>query len=71
MSGEHDWTRGMSVEIAALFVQQPEVVQRAYLEFYADRRMRKAAHRDTLEAFIAGWTMHEHAGRQRRTRVAA
>ena len=71
MLGEHDWTRGMSAEIAALFVQQPQVVQRAYLVFYADRQMRKAAHRDTLEAFIAGWTMRGDTGRQRRPRVAA
>lgn len=71
MSGDHDWTRGMSAEIAALFVQQPEVVQRAYLGFYADRRMRKGAHRDTLEAFLAGWTMRGYTTRQRRTRVAA
>jgi hypothetical protein len=63
---EHDWTRGMSAEVAAVFLEQPRVVQRAYLEFFADRRERRAAHRDTLEAFIAGWTM-----RGRVTRKAA
>ncbi len=69
MTDDHDWTRGMSAEIGALFDQQPEAVQRAYLEFYADRRMRKAAHRDTLEAFIAGWTMRGRV--TARTRKAA
>jgi len=63
---DRDWTRGMSPEITALFAQQPLVLQRAYLEFYAERRMRKAAHRDTLEAFIAGWTMRGRTARRAR-----
>jgi hypothetical protein len=71
MTDEHDWTRGMSAEIAALFGQQPVVVQRAYLEFYANRRMRKAAHRDTLEAFIAGWATRGRLTATTRARKAA
>jgi hypothetical protein len=60
-----DPTRGMSGAIAADFQRQPAALRAAYLEFFADRENRKAAHRDTLEAFIAGWNRHRHSVRRR------
>lgn len=71
VTGGRDWTRGMSPEIATAFRQQPPELQRAYLAFYAERRMRKAAHRDTLESFIAGWTMRGQATTRVRRQAAA
>jgi hypothetical protein len=63
-------TRGMSHDIAAEFARLPRDCRQAYLRFFTERQNRRAAHRDTLEAFAAGWTMRGQAT-PRRSRGAA
>jgi hypothetical protein len=50
-----DPLQGMSAEIREQFAQLSRPVQESYMTFYRERLQRKAAHRDTLEAFVAGW----------------
>jgi hypothetical protein len=63
-------TRGMSGEIAEQFQRLPRDLQQAYLQFFAERQNRRAAHRDTLEAFCAGWTMRGQTAPRRSGRAA-
>lgn len=51
----------------AMFEQQPQLIQRAYVEWWNARTERRAAHRDCLEAFLGGYA----AGHQSRRRPAA
>lgn len=52
---QSDPLRGMSPELRADFERLPMQIQHAYVRFRADRVQRKGAHRDQLEAFIAGY----------------
>lgn len=55
---------GMSPELRAQFDALPARVRRMYMEFRADRRNRRGAHRDQLEAFVAGYFSRPHRLRQ-------
>jgi len=44
-----------SPEAWALFCRQPEFLQQAYLNWWQHRQEKRAAHRDCLEAFVAGY----------------
>jgi hypothetical protein len=59
----------MSVEMRERFYELASELQEAYMTFYRDRLERKAAHRDTLEAFAAGWSSRGRLPRQHRSRV--
>ena len=44
-----------SPDLQALFERQPESVQEVYVAWYTERVEIRAAHRDCLEPFIAGY----------------
>jgi hypothetical protein len=50
-----DPLRGMSPELRADFARLPATIQRAYIAFWSERIQRRGAHRDQLEAFVAGY----------------
>jgi hypothetical protein len=47
----------MSPVIRAEFNRLPTRIQKAYIHFRLDRLERRGAHRDQLEAFVAGYYM--------------
>jgi hypothetical protein len=49
----------MSPAQRAVLDSLPVVVRTAYIAWYRDRQQRKAAHRDVLEAFVAGYYAHQ------------
>jgi hypothetical protein len=50
-----DPLHGMSPELRADFERLPRRIQRAYIQFRESRLERRGAHRDQLEAFVAGY----------------
>jgi len=50
-------------DLLDLFLRQPSGVQDAYLRWWAERPEHRASHRDTLDAFLAGY--YARAGRRR------
>jgi hypothetical protein len=49
-----DPLHGMSAELQAEFLALPSRVRRMYLQFREERLNKRGAHRDQLEAFVAG-----------------
>jgi hypothetical protein len=58
----------MSAEQHARFTRLPVELREAYVDWFMQRKERRAAHRDTLEAFTAGWQRARRSIRQRRMR---
>jgi len=50
-----DPLRGMPSELRAEFDRLPIRIQHAYVRFRTERVERRGAHRDQLEAFVAGY----------------
>jgi hypothetical protein len=50
-----DPLHGMSAELREEFLALPARVRRTYLAFREQRLNRRGAHRDQLEAFVAGY----------------
>lgn len=49
-----------STPAGQLLARQPERLQQAYWHWWFEERTRgKTSHRDTVEAFVAGWTSRD------------
>jgi len=60
MKVKDDPLYGMSPELREEFLALPTRVRRMYLQFREERTNRRGAHRDQLEAFVAGYFCHPH-----------
>lgn len=54
---------GMNAEVREVFDRAPRVVREAYVQWWPTRPEPASSHRDTWDAFLAGWTAHEKATR--------
>lgn len=64
MQRRRDPLEGMTPDLFDGFMRLPPRVRRAYLEFRDERTNRRGAHRDQLEAFVAGYYARPHRSRQ-------
>jgi hypothetical protein len=58
-------------DLWALFSQQPEQIQSAYLDWWQQRIETRGAHRDCLEPFLAGYRARDRALTRRKVVVHA
>lgn len=54
---------GMNAEVRADFDRAPRVIREAYLAWWPTRPEPASSHRDTWDAYRAGWEAHERISR--------